>query len=285
MAKQDVDQVEQQTGNAPARGSLGVSGSETAFQVVRAETTQLVESGTLQRTAQDVIVGNTPLDRAISALADEAAKIVDKALSEEEAVVERETRLNTQLREAVMRRHQEKEPRRLRRARKNEYVLRGVVSDRKDGEPIPGLLIEAIDQRGERHDVLGVDVTDLKGRYELAWGTEELGEGGEGEPEVFVRVRVGGDARLAVRTQPVALGVGKATALDVGLPEKNAAAAKRLTSRREWLDLSRLETLDRTRMVREIQHRHVQALGTGLKELIGRAADLCSDQPESDASE
>jgi hypothetical protein len=270
-----------QTQAARTMGPIG-PGIDAAYRLVRNDLAGRLERGELRETLNQVLLGTTPLDKAVSKLVADASDLVDRALAAERNVTEREARLDAKVEAELIASLRKDRPRRTRRARQGEYLLRGVVKDPRGGKAVAGLVVELVDRD---QNVIEVDVTDSKGRYQIALKPDDLASAGDEPPEVAVRIAARRAARTLHRSEATSLELGKVTSLDVTLPEESAGMADYVELAGAGLGLAHLGATREASAVREIEHRNLELVGSGLKATLAQAAQVLTSLSENESEE
>jgi len=235
------------------------------------ELNRVVSKKILHSLIQNLASGKISLPQALLHLMETVGTMLDTLGKEEERLEKRESKANTQFRDGLNRSRGVKGVTRKKSREKKRYVMKGKVIHAKTEVPLAGLVVEAWDQDVAKHDLLGVDVTDPQGSFEIVFGAKDFKEWGEKLPEVVLRVgldrrRIFYVGKDLVKPQP-----GEEVSFTIPLPEKHADEVERILGRRQRFEATRGRELSHAITVNRLQHQHVQELardfGTGLDEV------------------
>lgn len=247
------------------RNPFGSRAGDVLLQTVSGGARALWENGDLQKAGRQVLQGKIGLGTALQVAATPARKLLDRAVKEHGLIAQEDGVANRQLAEMLRQRRLEKGVRTMRRRGKDETVVRGVVTD-PEGQPVPGLVVEGR-RAGTKHaTVLGVDVTDAKGRYQLVMNNEKLGRAKS--PKIDLSIGLDRHAVLHAPDQPVTATTGASTDFDVALPAEPAARAQHALVDRDELDVARVNNLKRRNAMTKLQQEQVTNLAEGLGQLL-----------------
>lgn len=220
---------------------------------------------------QNLAIGKISLPQALLELTEMASTMLDSLDRDEVRLEKQEARANAQYHDGLNRSRGVKGVTRKKSREKKRYVMKGQVIHPKTEGPLAGLVVEAWDRDIAKHDLLGVDVTDSQGSFEIVFSAKDFKEWGEKLPEVVLRV--GLDRRRVfyvgedlVKPQP-----GEEVSLTIHLPETPIDEIERILGRRQRFDATRMQELDHTITLNRLQHRQMQeivkAFADGLDEV------------------
>lgn len=262
----DISNARQRLADMPVFNAVGEGVIKKTAKLLTRKAAQgvLQDIASRKRSMEDVLLGVT---RTITGT-------IDSVLRNEKRVAERETIMNEQYRKGLIERRRETKPRRMRHGKKSEFLVSGQVFHPTTGKPVAGMVVEAIDRDITKHDLLGVDISDSQGRFEISFREKDFKERGEGLPEVFLRV--GSDRRkpLFIMKDIVRPEAGERKTVNITLPEDQAAAVEKITAGRDYLDKKRLKNVSQTLVLDRVQHMVVQEMGRAFKEGMNKAAGL-----------
>jgi hypothetical protein len=220
----------------------------------------------------DVASRKRPIESALLDLFAGARDAVDKSLGEALDRSNAELKLDKQYRDQL---RAERNTSRSARARKGEVRVKGQVIHPKTGEPVAGVVVEAIDKDVRQHDLLGVVITDTEGRFEIAFDAKAYKESGEKEPEIMLSVGLDRKRKLYVADQPVTFVENKPEAVTITLPESHAVAIDSLTVGRGQANIGRRRTKSGEALLRrEMEQRFLNATGNAALSLLGSGISL-----------
>lgn len=242
----------------------------TGQQAIR-EAQKLFSKKALQGELQKLATRKTSLENVLLGFARGAAKSLDTVLSTENQVADREKTMNEEYRASLIARKEEAKPRRARKGKKDEFLITGQVLHPKTGEPVPGMVVEAIDKDVFKHDLLGVDTTNAEGRYEISFLKKDFKESGEDLPEVILRVGVDRKTAVHITEDVIKAEPGKRAQVEISLPEDQIRTIDRVLTKRERLDQKRLNNVAQTLTFESLQHVILQEMGAAFKDSLNNA--------------
>lgn len=259
----------------PLLNTVGKEVSEKVGRLFDKKNAQktLKDLATKKRTVEDVLLGVSRM----------ASGTIDSVLREEQRVAKSETLMNGQYRDSLIERRKETKPRRMRPGKKGEYLVGGQVLHPETGEPLAGIVVEAIDKDIKKHDLLGVDTTDHKGCFEISFREKDFKERGEGLPEVLLKVGIDRKTSLHITKDVVKPKPGERTSLDITIPKSKITEVDKFTADRKHIDNKRLQNVGHTLAFNQVQHMAVQEMAKVFKEGLKKATDLLEARVE-DAS-
>lgn len=256
----------------PLLNAVGKEVSEKVGKLFDKKGTQktLKDLASRKRTVEDVLLG----------LSRTASDTIDSVLREEQRVAKSESFMNGQYRDSLLERRKETKPRRMRPGKKGEYRVSGQVLHPETGEPLAGMVVEAIDKDIKKHDLLGVDITDSKGHFEISFEEKDFKERGEGLPEVFLQVGIDRKTSLHITKDVVKPKPGERTSLDITIPKSKITEVDKFTADRKHIDNKRLQNVGHTLAFNQVQHMAVQEIGKVFKEGLKKASALLETRVE-----
>lgn len=219
----------------------------------------------------DVASRKRPIESALLDLAVGARDAVDRSMAEALDRSTAELALDKQYRDQL--RAERKKPKSA-RVRKGEIKVKGQVIHPKTGEPVAGVVVEAIDKDVRKHDLLGAVLTDAEGRFEIAFDAKAYKESGEKEPEIMLSVGLDRKRKLYVADQPVAFVENKPEAVTITLPESKATAIDSLTIGSGRANIRRRTKSSEALLRREMEQRFLSATGNAVLSLLGNGISL-----------
>ncbi len=273
MAKTKKEAASRIKGAIPQAGQVlaGMPVLNAARQRLIKQAGKRLDKKAVQSTLQDLASRKRSTEHVTLALARAASGTIDSVLRDGQQVAEREVRLNKQYRASLIERRREKKPRRARRGKKDEYLIRGEVLHPKTGKPVAGMVVEAIDKDIFKHDFLGVDTTDSQGRFEIVFKEKDFKERGEGLPEVLIRISVDRKKVLHITEEVVKPKPGAPETIAITLPEAKAEAVERIVRARERVDMRRLQKVSQTLALNRFEHVALEEMGKVFKEGLNKA--------------
>jgi len=213
----------------------------------------------------DLAAGKISLEEALLGVAKTAAALLPKVTKEGRRLELREARANAQWRAALRQRQQGKDVK-ARTPKKGEYLVTGQVVLPDKEEPLPGLVVEAIDKDVAKPDIVGVDVTDSQGRFVISFRAKDFAERGEGLPEILFRVGWYRQELFLVTAKPLRIPPGEAMNVTLPLPPEAVATARRSPDYN-----TRLIEVDRRMAFDRLNQRQIQTMGQVLTEGFSQA--------------
>jgi hypothetical protein len=262
----DISNARQKLADMPVFNAAG--------EGVIKKTAKLLARKAAQSMLQDIASGKRSVEDVLLGVTRTVTGTIDSGLRDEKRVADSETIMNEQYRKSLIKRRRETKPRRMRRGKKNEFLVSGQVLHPETNKPVAGMVVEAIDKDIFKHDLLGVDTTDSQGRFEIAFKKKDFKERGEGLPEVLLRVGSDRKKTLFSMENIVRPKAGERKTINITLPEDQAAAVEKITVGRDYIDEKRLKNVSQTLILDQVQHMVVQEMGRAFKEGMDKAAGL-----------
>jgi hypothetical protein len=242
-------------------------------QALGREMGRLAADRSLANLASNLAAGNLSLEEAALSLAQKAADLLNAALEEEQRVAAGEEQGDRTYRGALEKGLPGRKIIKKRPRERAAYTVRGQVKHPVSGVPLAGLVVEAVDRDPSKPGVLGADVTDATGAFEITFGAKWFKEVGEAPPEVVLRVGVERKRPLLRTSEAVRPKPGEEATLSIMLPEAEAKAAEWLQEQREAVTVARLKELERTVAFNRLHHLQVQEMGRVFKEGLAQAIE------------
>ncbi len=220
---------------------------------------------------QNLATGKISLPQALLELTEIASTMLDTLGKEEDRLEKREAKANAQYHDGLKRSRGVKGVAKKKSREKKRYVMKGQVIHPKTAGPLAGLMVEAWDRDIAKHDLLGVDVTDSQGSFEIVFGAKDFKEWGEKLPEVVVRVGLDRRRIFYVGEDLLQPQPGEEVSVTLALPESHADEAARVLEHRYRFEVTRVQELDHTINLNRLQHLQMQeivkAFAVGLDEV------------------
>jgi hypothetical protein len=226
---------------------------------------------TVGKTLQALATRKQTVENVLLNMAQGATAMIETAMKTEKNMADREAHLNKNYRESLIERKREVKSRRAHRTKKDEYVVTGELLHPKTGKPVPGMVVEAIDKDITKHDLLGVDTTDSKGRFEIVFKEKDFKERGEGLPEILIRAGLNRDKIVQVTKDVLKLEPGTSESLKITLPENMEYVAEKIKARRKHVDRKRLNRASQSLVFNRIGHMAAQEMGKVFKDGLNQA--------------
>ncbi|HHM05338.1 MAG TPA: hypothetical protein ENJ19_06295 [Gammaproteobacteria bacterium] len=207
----------------------------------------------------DVAGRKRPLESVLLDLAASARSAVQKAVDDTRERSVAEQRLDKQYREQLLTQGRKKKRT---RARKGEIRVQGQLVHPRTGEPVAGMVVEAIDKDVRKHDLLGAAVSDAQGRFEIAFRPKDYKESGEKTPEIMLSVGADRKQKLYIADRPLEFKGEQPEAVTITLPDTRVEAVNAFCASRQRLSAKR-----RARASEELLRRNVE------REALTAAAD------------
>ena len=204
------------------------------------------------------------LEAVLLEVAKSADKAVERSLRDNQERLTAESRREAQYREQL---RAGKGGNRV-RASKGAYLLGGQVLHPETGEPVAGLLVEAVDRDERKQDLLGSAITDEQGRFSIKFPAKDFKESGEREPELVLLVGTDRKSRLHVTTEPLTAKPGERQDVVVTLPPGLASRVDAFSAARERLQPARLRRAGETAVRLQLESEVVKAAGESLQQLL-----------------
>ena len=207
---------------------------------IQKEIGKRISGKALNKTFEDLALRKTTLDAVLLDMTRGVEAALGDAFDSGKQTADAEIKLNNQYRESLLKRKKEAKPARSRRGKKDEYLVTGQLRHLETGKAVPGMVVDVVDKDIKMHDLLGVDITDTEGRFEIAFTEKDFKESGEGLPEILIRVGINRETMTLVTPSPIALKPGTKETIEITLPQELTPAAERIALRREQVDKKRL---------------------------------------------
>jgi hypothetical protein len=247
---------------------------DAAGQTTVKEARKLFDKKTVQGRFQEVASRKASIEEVLLKYAKQASTSLDSIMREENRVAAQEATMNKRYLESLAARQKETKGRRARRGKKNEFLITGQVLHPETGEPVPGIVVEAIDKDISKHDLLNVDITDAEGRYEISFREKDFKESGEDLPEVILRVGVDRKTPLHITEDVIKAEPGKRVMVEISLPEDQIRTIDRIVTNPERYDKRRLNDVNQTLTFERVQHVILQEMGAAFKGSLHDAIGL-----------
>lgn len=151
---------------------------------------------------------------------------------------------------------------------KTGYRVSGQVLHPKTGEPVSGLVVEAMDRGVRKHDLSGTAVTDAQGRFSIAFQAKEFEESGENAPEIELRIGVSRRTLLHVTKEAITARKGEETEVSITLPEAQVPRLDNFTETRESLSPARLRRANETALRHRLDVETMKTVGSAVQGLL-----------------
>ena len=216
----------------------------------------------------DVASRKRPVESALLDIVTNVRDAVEKSVDDTRERSEAEQRLDKQYRDQLV--AHGRKPKRT-RARKGEIHVQGQVIHPKSGEPVVGVVVEAIDKDLRKHDMLGaVVVTDAEGRFDMAFNPKDYKKSGENEKMPEIMLSVGADRKnmFYVADQPLVLKEDTQVPITIALPESRVEAIDIFVGRREQLVAKRRIKASERVLRRDMENEVLSATGDAVLSLL-----------------
>ncbi|UCF91856.1 MAG: hypothetical protein JSW39_26895 [Desulfobacterales bacterium] len=241
---------------------------------IQKELGKRINAEALKKTFEDLALRKTTLDAVLLDMTRGVEALLGDAFDSGKQTADAEIKLNNQYRESLIRRKMEAKPARGRRGKKEEYLVAGQLLHPETGKPVPGMAVDVVDKDIAKHDLLGVDVTDAEGRFEIAFAEKDFKESGEGLPEILIRAGMSRATMTLVTESPIALKPGTKETIEITLPPELTPAAAKIAARREQVDKKRLLQANQNLVFNKVTQSAMGEIGKAFKGSMGQIVDL-----------
>jgi hypothetical protein len=241
---------------------------------IQKEVGKSISGEAIEKTFEDLALRKTTLDAVLLDLTRAVEAALGDAFDSGKQTADDEIKLDNQYRESLIKRKKETRPARGRRGKKDRYLAAGQILHPETGKPVPGLVVDVVDKDITRHDLLGVDVTNTQGRFEIVFTEKDFKESGEGLPEILIRAGINREKMILVTPKPVALKPGTRDPIEITLPQELTPAAERIAARREQMDKKRLLQANQNLVFNKTASSAMDEAGKAFKGGMGQIADL-----------
>lgn len=219
----------------------------------------------------DVASRKRPIESALLDIVTNVRGAVEKSVDDTRERSEAEQRLDKQYRDQLI--THGRKPKRT-RARKGEIRIQGQVIHPKSGEPVAGVMVEAIDKDLRKHDMLSAVVTDAEGRFDMTFNPQGDKESGEKIPEIMFSVGADRKKMFYLADQPLVLTEEKQVPVTITLPESHVEVIDAFVSRREQSASKRRIKASEMVLRREMENEIVTAAGDAVMSLLANGIRL-----------
>lgn len=219
----------------------------------------------------DVASRKRPIESALLDIVTNVRGAVKKSVDDTRERSEAEQRLDKQYRDQLI--THGRKPKRT-RARKGEIRIQGQVIHPKSGEPVAGVMVEAIDKDLRKHDMLSAVVTDAEGRFDMTFNPQGDKESGEKIPEIMFSVGADRKKMFYLADQPLVLTEEKQVPVTITLPESHVEVIDAFVSRREQSASKRRIKASEMVLRREMENEIVTAAGDAVMSLLANGIRL-----------
>ncbi len=243
---------------------------EGLAQGVRKDFIRKVNEKTVGAAFRGLATREQTLEKILIDAARGALGTVEKVFEDATRTAVREKGLDLQYRESLLQRSRETKRSRGRRARKGEYRIVGQVLHPSTGQPVPGMLVSAMEKDISKHDYLGVDISDASGNFEIVFTARQFKESGEKEPEVFLAAGTDRENAVVLTDSPLRPRPDITETVDIALPAQMAPGVERIVQRRRLVDRKRLATADQAILLNDMSQTAATEVGKALAQGLGR---------------
>lgn len=219
----------------------------------------------------DVASRKRPVESALLDIVTNVRDAVEKSVDDTRERSEAEQRLDKQYRDRLI--AHGRKPKRT-RARKGEIRIQGQVIHPKSGDPVAGVMVEAIDKDLRKHDMLGAVVTDSEGRFDMAFNPQGDRKSGEKIAEIMFSVGADRKNMFYAADQPLVLTEDKQVPVTITLPESHVEAIDAFVSRREQSAAKRRIKASEMVLRRDVENEVLSATGDAVLSLLANGIRL-----------
>lgn len=277
-ADQTKSEKSTDTASKLLKDTAGRAAVEGLAQSVRKEFIRKINEKTVGATFRGLATREQTLEEILISTARSALETVEKVFEDATQTAVREKGLNLQYRESLLQRSHETKRSRGRRARKGEYRIGGQVLHPSTGQPVPGMLVSAMEKDISKHDYLGVDISDASGNFEIVFTAKQFKESGEGEPEVFLAAGTDRENAVVLTDSPLRPRPGIKETVDIALPAQMAPGVERIVQRRRLVDRKRLARADQVILLNNMSQTAATEVGKALAQGLGRIIGILENK-------
>ena len=241
---------------------------------IQREIGKRISGKAVRKNFQDLALRKTTLEKVLLDVTRSAEAIVAGAFKDGKKTTDDEIRLDKQHRESLIKRKREEKPGRAHRVKKDEYLVTGHLLHPKTGKPAPGMVVEVADRDIRKHDRLGVDTTDSKGRFEIVFTEKDFRESGEGLPEIVILAGVDRLTAEPVTKDVIKLKPGTREVLEIKLPDKMESAVNKIAERRDRVDKKRIMKTNQNLVVNKLALMAVGEISESIKGSLGQFVNV-----------
>lgn len=241
---------------------------------IQKEIGKRISAEALKQTLEDLALRKTTLDAVLLDMTRGVEAALGDAFDSGKQTADAEIKLNNQYRESLLRRKKEAKLARSRRGKKDEYLVAGQLRHLETGKAVPGMVVDVVDKDITKHDLLGVDITDTEGRFEIAFAEKDFKESGEGLPEILIRAGMSRATMTLVTESPIALKPGTKETIEITLPPELTPTAAKIAARRELVDKRRLLQANQDLVFNKTAASAMDEVGKAFKGGMGKMVDF-----------
>jgi len=241
---------------------------------IQKEIGKRISGEALKKTFEDLALRKTTLDAVLLDMTRGVEAALGGAFDSGRQTADAEIKLNNQYRESLLRRKKEAKPVRSRRGKKDEYLLAGQLLHPETGKAVSGMVVDVVDKDIKKHDLLGVDITDTEGHFEIAFTEKDFKESGEGLPEILIRAGMKRETMTLVTQSPIAMKPGTKETIEITLPQALAPAAEKIGARREQVDKKRLLQANQNLVFNKVTQSALGKIGEAFEGSMGEIVDF-----------
>lgn len=224
------------------------------------EMTRLMEGDTLSNALEGLLTGRANLQQSLLALTSRLTDTIESALREEQLNMVKNTRINLQL-EAGFLQAQGLSAAGTVPQQRGTFIVQGQVLHEGSGQPLAGVVVQAVDRDVRYDDLLGVAVSDEQGKYSIKFRAKDFREGGEGQPEIVLQVGADRRSLIHVTDQPISVENRKPVSVSILVPAEHADALLQTIAADSPAMTNRLEAIHLAMAHEQLQHVQLHALG------------------------
>jgi hypothetical protein len=258
-----------------------------AFPVLDAVRSSLVKevsgiapAAALNTALNHIATGQITLEQALQQLTHTASTVLETVLQEEQQMMAEATRLLTQYQLNLQRKATRPAEAQTPSPEADTYIVKGQVLHPQTGQPLPGLLVKTLHPGDPQDHLLGVDITDADGNFEIILKAEDFQLSEGQSPAVWVQTA--GDQQTLLHTSetPITLRLGEVTTVPISLPEAVIDQLPKGLEPSGGTTIPQSTLFDQTMMFNQIQHAQVEAMGKVFLEGLNQISRFLEQPPE-----